>query len=216
MLFLLKEILKGKSFARALFNTELSAFSIQGRVLDVGGGKHQDYLEFLYMGMGDNVSVDTVDITLRGQNGQSVDFEKNPLPFGEATFNQVLAFNVFEHIYNYHFLMSEVRRVLKGKGQLIGFVPFLVNYHPDPHDYFRYTKQALQKILESNGFHNVQVREVGKGPFAVNYNNLMLFLPLIMRVIVLPFSYFADTLFLLLRPKVCEQYPLGYIFIGQK
>lgn len=214
MFFILKEVMKGKSLARALFNAELSTIAISNRVLDIGGGKHQDYLEFL--NMSGNILVETVDIALGEHRGQLVDFEKDPLPFKEATFDHALMFNVLEHIYNYHFLMRETRRVIRDRGQLVGFVPFLVNYHPDPHDYFRYTKEALRKILGDNGFRNVQVKEVGRGPFAVNYNNLVLSLPLVARVIILPFSYLADTLFLWLRPKVRERYPLGYIFIAQK
>lgn len=214
MLFILKEIIKGKSLARALFNAELPTNKVDGRVLDVGGGKHQDYLEFLEKS--EDVFVETVDIALKGQEGRVVDFEKDPLPFGEATFDHVLVFNVLEHIYNYLFLTKEMLRVLKDNGQLVGFVPFLVNYHPDPHDYFRYTKEALQKILEGSGFRNVQVKEVGRGPFAVNYNNLALSLPLVVRVVLFPFYYFADKVFLSLRPKVRARYPLGYIFTAQK
>lgn len=215
MFFILKEIIKGKSLARALFNAELPIISLNGRVLDVGGGKHQDYLEFL--DMGENILVNTVDIELREKNsGQPIDFEKDQLPYRESTFDHVLIFNVLEHIYNYNFLISEMRRVLTDGGRLIGFVPFLVNYHPDPHDYFRYTKEALQKILADNGFRDIKVQEVGRGPFAVNYNNLALSLPLGIRVAILPFYNFADTLFLSLRPKARARYPLGYIFIGQK
>lgn len=214
MLFVLKEIMKGKSFARALFNAKLPAIKISGRILDVGGGKHQDYLKFLNKSK--EVSVETVDVAPRGEEGRVVDFEKDPLPFRETVFDHVLVFNVLEHIYNYQFLVKEMQRVLKHDGHLIGFVPFLVNYHPDPHDYFRYTKEALKKILESNGFRNVRVEEVGRGPFAVNYNNLVLSFPLVVRVVLLPFYYFADTLFLSLRPKVRMRYPLGYLFTAKK
>lgn len=214
MLFILNEIIKGKSLARALFNAELAAVKVNGLVLDVGGGKHQDYLGFLDMDGG--VSVETVDIALKGQRGRVVDFEKDPLPFNEAVFDHVLVFNVLEHVYNYQFLIKEMQRVLREGGQLVGFVPFLVNYHPDPHDYFRYTKEALRKILESNGFDGVRVSEVGRGPFAVNYNNLALSLPIAARVVLLPLYYFADTLFLSLRPNIRARYPLGYLFTAQK
>ncbi|MFZ2167382.1 MAG: class I SAM-dependent methyltransferase [Minisyncoccia bacterium] len=214
MFFILKEISKGKSLARALFNAELSAYTIKGRTLDVGGGKHQDYLEFL--NMNETASVETVDIASKEKGAPSVDFEKDPLPFPDGVMDSVLVFNVLEHIYNYHFLVCEMRRVLKNGGQLVGFVPFLVNYHPDPHDYFRYTKEALQKILEDAGFRSIRVKEVGRGPFAVNYNNLALSLPLTVRMVLLPFWYVADTIFLALRPKVHERYPLGYMFVCQK
>jgi len=214
MLFIIREIVKRKSLARALFNAELSAIAINGRVLDVGGGKHQDYLAFL--GRSKDTRVETIDLILRETKGQPIDFEKDVLPFEEGSFDYVLIFNVLEHIYNYHFLVRETRRVLKEDGKLVGFVPFLVNYHPDPHDYFRYTKEALRKILEDDGFNDIHVREIGRGPFAVHYNNLALSLPMIVRVVLLPFAYLADAMFLSLRPKVRERYPLGYLFTGKK
>lgn len=214
MFFIFKEILKKKSLARALFNAELPAISLRGRVLDVGGGRNQDYLEFLNRNM--DVSVETVDIVLKQQGGKKADFEKDPLPFQVNVFDYILIFNVLEHIYNYHFLVRETHRVLKDGGRMVGFVPFLVPYHPDPRDYFRYTKEALQKILESDGFRDVHVKEVGRGPFAVNYNNLVLSLPLFVRVVILPLAYCADSVFLFFRPKAREKYPLGYLFTGKK
>jgi SAM-dependent methyltransferase len=214
MLFTFKQIIKRKSFARALFNAELPAISLRGHVLDVGGGKHQDYLELVQKEKG--TFIDTVDIAVRGQSAQSIDFEKDPLPFATETFDQVLVFNVLEHIYNHNFLVGEIGRVLKDGGQLIGFVPFLVNYHPDPHDYFRYTKEALKKILESKGFSRIHILEVGRGPFAVNYNNLIFSFPLVVAAVLFPFQYIMDTLFLMLRPGVRQRYPLGYIFTAKK
>lgn len=214
MFFILKEIIKGKSLARALFNAELSAIKIDGRVLDVGGGKHQDYLEFL--NLKEDTRVETVDLILRETKGKPTDFEKDQLPFGDESFDSVLVFNVLEHIYNYQFLVKEMQRVLKDGGQLVGFVPFLVNYHPDPHDYFRYTGEALEKILSSAGFVSIDVQPVGRGPFAVAYNNIVQSLPLFIRLFFFPFYYVADSFFLYLRPNALERFPVGYIFKATK
>lgn len=211
MLFLLKEILKGKSFVRALFNRELRNYKIKGRVLDIGGGKHQDYLEIIKKE--ENIFLETVDIVFKNGTGTIVDFEKDNLPFGDLIFDQVLVFNVLEHIYNYNFLITQVNRVLKKKGTLFGFTPFLVNYHPDPNDYFRFTKEALRKILEDNNFKNINIIEIGRGPFAVNFNNILLSLPIIARIIIFPFFYFMDYVFITFRPKIRQRYPLGYIFV---
>ncbi len=212
--FILKEIMNGKSFARALFNAELFSLTIRGAVLDVGGGKHQDYLDFLQKEKG--VIIQTVDMVVSGKDSHQVDFEKDTLPFESKSIDQVLVFNVLEHIYNYNFLVGEMYRVLKDNAELIGFVPFLVNYHPDPHDYFRYTKEALLEIFKRNGFKNISVKEIGRGPFAVNYNNIMLSLPMSFRVVLFPWYYLLDSLFLSLRPKIKERYPLGYLFIAKK
>lgn len=214
MFFLLREIIRGKSFARALFNHELCGHEVSGRVLDIGGGKHQDYLGM--MNIHEGASVETVDMAFKEGQGNVVDFETDELPFSDLTFDYVLVFNVLEHIYHYNFLVEQMRRVLKAKGSLVGFVPFLVNYHPDPHDYFRYTKEALQKILNENGFKSVHVVAVGRGPFAVNYNNIMLSIPRVVRIVIFPLFFFADAALMILRPNIVERYPLGYLFIAKK
>jgi SAM-dependent methyltransferase len=222
IIFLLKEIAKGKSMARALFNRSLSVFSISGDVLDVGGGKHQDYLDFIKGGR--EARVRAVDLEVKGgiqgqekrQNAGRIDFEKDPLPCLNGTIDHTLAFNVLEHIFNHQFLVGEMYRIIKPGGTLIGFVPFLVNYHPDPHDYFRYTKEALRKILLKGGFKDIEVKEIGRGPFAVNYNTIMLSFPKCIRVIIFPCYYLLDSIFLLIRPHIGVRYPLGYLFYAKK
>ena len=218
IIFLIKEIAKGKSMARALFNNSLSGFSILGDVLDVGGGKHQDYLDFIKGGREARVRVVDLEVKVdtQGQDSARIDFEKDPLPCLDGTIDHVLAFNVLEHIFNHQFLVSEMYRIIKPGGKLIGFVPFLVNYHPDPHDYFRYTKEALRKILLMGGFRDIMVREVGRGPFAVNYNTIMLSFPKFIRVIIFPCYYLLDSIFLLIRPHIGVRYPLGYLFYAKK
>ncbi|MCK9438557.1 class I SAM-dependent methyltransferase [Patescibacteria group bacterium] len=172
--FLLKEIKKKKSLARALMNYEVKNIDLDGEVIDIGGGK-KDYYYKIFKSNKANIS--PVDICLSDDNKNKINLECDQLPFSDNYFNSALMFNVLEHIYNYNFLISETKRVLKNGGKIIGFVPFLVNYHPDPNDYFRYTKESLKKIFQENGFKLLEIKEVGLGPLSVNFNNLFLYLP---------------------------------------
>jgi len=142
----------------------------------------------------------------------NIDLEKDKLPANDNSVDCILIFNVLEHIYNYDFLMSEAKRVLKKEGVLLGFVPFLVNYHPDPHDYFRYTNEALEKIFFRAGFEKIEIKRIGRGPFAVNYNNINPSLPTFLNLFIFPFYYFLDYIFIKIRPKIIKRYPLGYVF----
>lgn len=202
-----QRLLRGQTILRIMMNYGLSSFSIDGRVIDVGGGRSPDY--FKYMKVAPNTVIVPLDGSLSG-----IDFEKDALPEGNSTADVVLSFNVLEHVYNHRFLVGEMERILKPRGQLIGFVPFLINYHPDPHDYFRYTKEALVKIL--GNFEGVEVREVGIGPICVNLNNVILYVPAFLRPVPFFFAYYADRLWLRLRPDITSRYPLGYIFSGYK
>lgn len=195
----------GQSLARILMNEALAHETIRGTVVDVGGGRQPDYFD--YLGHAADVQVTAVDGTLSG-----IDFEKDPLPFGDAHADTVLLCNVLEHIYNYQFLMQQVHRVTKPGGCLIGFVPFWVGYHPDPHDYFRYTKESLERLLADAGFRDVTIVLIGRGPILANFNTLVLSLPRVLRPIAYAWYAAFDALFLLMRPNSRTRNPLGYQF----
>jgi hypothetical protein len=50
-----------------------------------------------------------------------------------------------------------MRRVLKPDGRIIVSVPFLFPVHDAPHDYWRFTKYALEYLFR-DGWHIVQIR----------------------------------------------------------
>ena len=205
MFFMLKKIYAGQSLLRILMNLGFKKYALSGAVVDVGGGREPDYFD--YFAMSQTTSVTPVDSSLSG-----IDFEKDALPFAEGTADTVVCANVLEHVYNQRFLVGEMKRILKPDGMLIGFVPFLIQYHPDPHDYFRYTKEALLKIFSDAGFVHIEVKEVGGGPLLANFNNLILSVPRIVRVLLYPLYAGLDRLFLVLRPGARTRYPLGFIF----
>lgn len=205
MVHRMRHLFEGQSLARILMNESLSRETLRGRVIDVGGGHHPDY--FNYLQHEGEISLESIDASFSGIN-----FEEDPLPFEDSYADTVLLCNVLEHIYEHKFLMNQVHRVLKEDGKLIGFVPFMIGYHPDPHDYFRYTKEALLRICTDVGFRNIKITEVGGGPFCSNFNTIVLSMPRVLRpVIYLPYAAF-DTLFLLLKPKGKYRNPLGFIF----
>jgi len=206
----IKEITKGKSLIRTMMNLELRNFILSGRVLDIGGGKNPSYLRFFKKE--DNLKFESVDLV--GDN--KIDLEEGFLPYDDNTADQILLFNILEHIYNHKFLIKEINRVLKPDGEVIGFVPFAVGYHPDPHDYFRYTNEALEKIFKDARFSSIEVYAIGGGPFLVNYNNLMDYMPRILCFILFPFYLVQDWLILKIKPSLKENSALGYLFIVKK
>jgi len=109
-----------------------------------------------------------------------------------------------------------VHRVIKNDGIMIGFVPFFVGYHPDPHDYFRYTSESLERIFKSAGFASVEIRAIGGGPYLVNYNIVMDYIPRVLRIILLPFYTVRDWVLLKIKPNLSEKFPLGYLFVIKK
>ncbi len=209
MLFIFKKILAGQSVLRIMMNLGFRSVALTGRVVDIGGGRKPDY--FGYFDMKAATSTEALDGSISG-----IDFETDALPYADGSIDTALCANVLEHVYDHRFLVGEMYRILKPGGQLIGFVPFLIQYHPDPHDYFRYTKEALMRIFSDAGFADVTIREVGGGPFMTNFNNIMLSVPRQVAAALFLIYWPLDRLFLRVRPKVRERYPLGFIFTMRK
>ena len=205
----LKHLYRGQSYARIEMNKALRCETLLGRTLDIGGGRNPDY--FSYLQKDENVSVEAVDGLL-----STIDLEKDALPYEQGSMDTVLMCNILEHIYNHQFLLGEANRVLKVGGGLVGFVPFWVAYHPDPHDYFRYTDEALTRMLGDVGFEQIRIRAVGKGPILANFNTIVLSIPKLLRPLMfIPYA-FLDLLFVTMRPKSAKRNPLGFIFTGVK
>jgi SAM-dependent methyltransferase len=195
---------------RAFLNLRLAQEMLRGKTIDVGGGKHADYLSF--MKKDDQFELLHYDV----KTGAEIDFEKDRLPAEDGTYATVLFLNVMEHIFNHQHIANEVVRIVGPGGRLIGFTPFLMLFHGDPNDYFRYTNEALQKILEKTGATNTTIVPIAKGPFIAACHMIMLWFPIPLRVPLFLISYFLDVLFLKLKPSHGPRYALGYLFLVQK
>ncbi|MDB5225308.1 MAG: hypothetical protein JWL87_260 [Candidatus Adlerbacteria bacterium] len=195
----------GQSLMRILMNRELSHETLRGRVADIGGGHEPDYFE--YFKTDSSITLERLDGSFSG-----IDFEKDSLPFQSGAMDTVILCNVLEHIYNYRYLLAEVHRILSAEGRLIGVVPFWVGYHPDPHDYFRYTEEALRRILKDAGFKDVSIKPLGGGPLLANFNTLVLSVPRLLRPVLYLWYAGLNHVFIHLRPKSARRQPLGFVF----
>jgi len=205
-----KEIWSGKSVTRAYLNVRLAQEELIGRTIDIGGGHDADYIRF--MKRQDNVVFETFD----QKAGSTVDFEIDPLPATSASYDTVLFLNVMEHVFNHQHIASEVVRLVKPGGQVIGFVPFLMWYHPDFRDFFRYTHEALKLIFERAGATDVKIEPLAFGPFTAAAQMIIQSFPRLLRLpVFIPF-YLLDCLFRWLRPSRVGSFALGYTFVIRK
>ncbi|MDQ1299437.1 MAG: hypothetical protein QG636_105 [Patescibacteria group bacterium] len=210
-----KQLAAGKTPLRALMNQALSAHTLStGVVVDLGGGKNPSYLNFL-KGVKE-ATLQTIDMQHGVGEARLIDFEKDMLPYVDNSVDQVLMLNVLEHIYNHEFFVQETRRILKDGSTVIGFVPFLINYHADPHDYFRYTHEALKRIFADTGFTESRIETIGGGPMLLNFNTIASFAPRLVTTILWPFYYALDCSLLRIKPGFKKRFPLGYLFVLTK
>ena len=134
-------------------------------------------------------------------------------------YNNVLFFNIFEHLPEYKLAFSEIYRIMKKGGFFIGSVPFIYQIHAAPNDYFRFSKQFLELNLKKYGFKKAKVKALGFGPFTASYSLLwpyLKFLPLLSQICLL-LAYILDSVIqIFVKTDLQEIYPIGYFFVAKK
>jgi SAM-dependent methyltransferase len=70
------------------------------------------------------------------------------LPQGDGSVGTVFAMSTFEHVRRFWRGFAEVRRVLRPDGALIVSCPFYFYIHNYPADYWRFTPEAFDALLE--------------------------------------------------------------------
>lgn len=70
------------------------------------------------------------------------------LPQATGSIGTVVAFSAFEHVQRFWTGFEEVHRVLRPDGVFVVACPFYFHQHAYPSDYWRFTPQALELLLE--------------------------------------------------------------------
>ncbi len=214
IIHLISQTLKGKTVNRLLMNDAVREISLSGQVLDLGAGTiRSSYFEFFQKA--GPMEVTSVDMTRDRKPDVVADLEQG-IPLADQSFDSVLCFNLLEHIFNHERLIGDSYRVLKPGGRLVGYVPFLVNFHPDPFDYFRYTRQALERLMQNAGFRGVVVTSIGRGPVTAAWSQIAYILPRLVRWPITLIAFGLDRLLVRLKPAFGRLYPLGYLFVCER
>lgn len=106
---------------------------------------------------------------LRSNEDISV-FDGVHLPYEDAFFDVVYTCQVFEHVRYPDKLMSEVQRVLKPRGVLVGSVSYLEPYHS--RSIFNFTPYGIYQVLDEAGLALVELRP-GADAFILLVRQLM-------------------------------------------
>ena len=132
---------------------------LQGRVLDVGCSDKR-FAAYLREGC-DYIGLDYY-VTVRNAYGTRPDIfgDAARLPLADASCDGVLLFEVLEHLELPDASIAEIARVLRPGGQLLLSVPFLYPIHDAPHDFHRFTRYALERLLQTHGLvpHSIEPR----------------------------------------------------------
>ena len=134
---------------------ELVPLHVRGRTLDLGAGSAK-YRELFKAHAS---SYETFDADPRP--GIDTVGDIHALPYADATFDTVVSTQVLEHVTEPWRAAEETARILKPGGKCIFTMPFLIQYHAHPDDYYRYTIQGGTHLCTRVGLEIVETRAIG-------------------------------------------------------
>ena len=136
---------------------------LKENLLDVGCGKmpYRAYiLNHTTVNKYTGLDIDNA-ITYDAEVSADIKWDGIKMPINDAEYTSVMATEVLEHCPHPNQILSEIYRVMKTNGVFIFTVPFLWNLHETPHDEYRYTPFALQRLLGDAGFKDIRIRPTG-------------------------------------------------------
>lgn len=210
---LIKETLKGKSISRILTNWEIKKHcqGLSGVMIDLGAGENPSHQRYWEIKPSQFIRVD-IDPTKKPDLVADLN---NPLPFEDNFADIVFVFNVLYILEEPEKFLKEVFRILKPNGKLFLTSPFIFNEAREPHDYFRFTSEGLEKLLKNAGFEKYQIIPVGERFSSACYLIDKIF---IFNFVKIPFRFLA-LLFDKIWPKKLKRLhpcPIGYFVEAKK
>ncbi len=134
-------------FIRGVARAAVESFDLPDTVLEIGSYQVAGQEGLIDLrGLFANRPYTGVDF----RAGPGVDLVANveKLPLPDASVGTVVAFSVFEHVKQFWKGFDEVRRVLRPDGVFLVCCPFYFHVHSYPHDYWRFTPEAFDSLLE--------------------------------------------------------------------
>ena len=211
---ILRELWRGKDLYRILMNRACARHDMKGVTFDIGAGAAvASYRRFLRTAPG--ATIQSFDLAIPGASGgQGVNLEIDTIPASDGGVDTVLLFNILEHLGDCRHILSEIHRILAPGGQVLGAVPFLIGYHPDPHDYWRFTRESLARIFTAANLSIVEIRTLATGPFGAAWAQIEWLCPRILKCIFLPIVLCLDWIVRRVRPRLSpDRFALGFFFI---
>ncbi len=208
------------SVFRRQTHAALAGHKFTGEILDLGGEHASEYHQFLE---GD-FTVKTVNLDTIKDTDIVADLEE-PIPVADASYDGALLINVLEHIYHVQQLVQETYRVVRSGAPVVAVVPFLYPIHPSPHDFYRFTDRALERMFTEAGFSQVTITPIGGGVFMTRHLFIGRLLPGFLSAIVeYPLTWCAkvcDALFtgfakITGKSYRGDTYPMGYLVSAKK
>jgi len=145
-----------------------------GRLLDVGCGDSPH--RAIFTGVDTYIAIDRpsetyTNYTRINKRKLAIDVvaSADAIPFGDNSFNTVIATQLIEHLAEPQVFFTEGARVLCGGGALIITFPLVNQVHEQPYDFFRYTEFGVRHLCQRAGLEVFEVIPMGGGWLTIGY-----------------------------------------------
>ena len=150
------------------------------------------------------------------KNYIKIDLEK--LNFVKKKFDNIIIFNVLEHIYDDRIALHELSKILKKNGKIYISTPFLYRYHEAPEDYKRYTVTYFEKLLDKD-YKIIKKEYLGEGPLMASYSLLYDYIkkiPFLAYPILTTSFIFDNIISLFHKTNINKIYPICIFIVAKK
>ncbi len=132
--------------------------TIHGDTLDLGAGSGK-YREIIAARASSYKAMD-------GDPGPNIDVvgDVHALPFAAASFDTIVSTQVMEHVKEPWRMVEEIARVLRPGGVCIVTAPFMLQFHADPSDYYRYSTEGARHLCARAGLEVLETGKIGGWP----------------------------------------------------
>ena len=214
---IIKGIYNNKSLCRILQNIECDRIKLSGNIIEFGA---EPLSKNKFSSIAKRFKVKKIDFSdkfIKKTGVINADLNKKT-SLKKNYYNNVLLFNVMEHLTNIENAKKEIKKILKKNGKLIGSTPFLYRFHGAPSDYLRFTKPFLIFFLKKD-FKVSKVKNLGFGPFCLCYSFLSDFTKKIpfLNLLIFPITFLLDSVLnIFVKYDLKDIYPIAIFFVVKK
>ena len=206
-------IFSNKSILRIFQQEIFKKFKINGDIIEFGAS---DEIEKNFCNSKlKNCKISYSNINSSNKEFVNIDLQKKILI--ELKYDYIIIFNVLEHLLDPNLALRNLSKICKKNGKIIGSTPFLFRVHGAPKDYSRFTKDHLIELLKSSNFKDIEIIELGTGPFLACISLLrsyLKYIPIFYQLLVLFALVFDKLIKLFIKTDPKKIYPIGYIFFA--
>jgi SAM-dependent methyltransferase len=135
-------------FLRGVARAMVETFDLPDPILEIGSYQVEGQEDLIDL-RGLFASRPYTGVDFRAGPGVDLVANVENLPITDASVGTVLAFSVFEHVKQFWKGFEEVRRVLRPDGVFLVCCPFYFHVHSYPSDYWRFTPEAFDSLLQA-------------------------------------------------------------------